>query len=93
MRLIDAEGIRIKPECMHDICGMAMIRVEDIVRIINEQPTIRRRSGGWISVPLKRARICSCCGCDEPYKFADDDADIYNFCPHCGADMRGAICE
>ena len=36
MRLIDAEGIRIKPECMHDICGMAMIRVEDIVRIINE---------------------------------------------------------
>ena len=40
MRLIDAEGIRVKPEFMHNVCGMAMIRVEDIVRILNEQPTI-----------------------------------------------------
>ena len=89
MRLIDAEGIRIKPEFMYDICGMAMIRVEDIVRIINEQPTIQPKRGKWISLPLKRARICSWCEHDEPYKFADDDATIYNFCPHCGADMRG----
>ena len=88
MRLIDAEGIRIKPEFMHDVCGMAMIRVEDIVRILNEQPTIHPKRGRWESVPLKRARICSCCGHDEPYKFADDDTPIYNFCPHCGADMR-----
>ncbi len=42
MRLINAEGIRIKPEFMHDICGIAMIRVEDIVRILNEQPEIIR---------------------------------------------------
>ncbi|MBQ9612249.1 MAG: DUF551 domain-containing protein [Lachnospiraceae bacterium] len=40
MRLINAEGIRVKPEFMHNVCGMAMIRVEDIVRILNEQPTI-----------------------------------------------------
>ena len=40
MRLIDAEGIRVKPEFMHNVCGMAMIRVEDIVRLLNEQPTI-----------------------------------------------------
>lgn len=42
----------------------------------------------WISVPHKKARICSRCYCDEPYKFADADADVYDFCPHCGADMR-----
>lgn len=42
MRAIDAEGIRIKPEFMHDVCGMAMIRVKDIVRILNEQPEIVR---------------------------------------------------
>lgn len=40
MRLIDADEIRIKPEYMHDICGSAMIRVEDVARIINEMPTI-----------------------------------------------------
>lgn len=45
--------------------------------------------GKWISVPSKRARICSVCGCDEPYKFADKDANVFNYCPHCGAKMDG----
>ena len=49
------------------------------------KPVVR---GEWISVPHKRARICSHCECDEPYKFAENDADVYNFCPNCGADMR-----
>ena len=49
MRLIDAENIRIKPEFMHDVCGMAMIRVEDVVRILNEQPTITPEPH-WIPV-------------------------------------------
>ena len=40
MRLIDADEIRIKPEYMHDICGVVMIRVEDIARILNDMPTI-----------------------------------------------------
>lgn len=40
MRLINADELRIKPEYMHDICGVVMIRVEDVVRIINEMPTI-----------------------------------------------------
>ena len=41
MRLIDKDEIRIKPEYMHDICGVAMIRVEDMARILNNAPTIR----------------------------------------------------
>ena len=41
MRLIDADEIRIKPEYMHDICGVVMIRVEDIARILNDMPTIK----------------------------------------------------
>jgi len=40
MRLIDADKIKIKREYMHDICGSAMIRVEDVARIINDMPTI-----------------------------------------------------
>lgn len=47
----------------------------------------------WKSVPYKRARVCSRCEADEPYKFADDDANVYNFCPNCGADMRKIINE
>ena len=40
MRLIDADAIRVKPEYMENVCGMAMIRAEDLARILNEQPTI-----------------------------------------------------
>lgn len=40
MRLIDADAIRIKPEYMENICGVVMMRVEDLARILIEQPTI-----------------------------------------------------
>ena len=55
---------------------------------IKALPSAQPKMGMWVSKPYKRARICSCCGHDEPYKFADDDATIFNFCPNCGADMR-----
>ena len=47
-----------------------------------------RPSARWMSVGHKSARICSRCFRDEPYKFADHDADVYDFCPHCGAKME-----
>jgi hypothetical protein len=40
MRLIDADAIRVKAEYIQNICGIITIRTEDLVRIINEQPTI-----------------------------------------------------
>lgn len=39
MRLIDAEMIKIPTSMMHNIGGCYMIRVEDAIRIITEQPT------------------------------------------------------
>lgn len=43
----------------------------------------------WTQIVGKQSRICSFCERDEPYKFAPDDAMIYNFCPYCGAKMDG----
>ena len=40
MKLIDIDELRIKPEYIHNICGTAMIRVEDVMRIISEVPPI-----------------------------------------------------
>lgn len=60
--------------------------------ILREAPTIDValvRHGQWVSVPHKLARICSVCNRDEPYKFADIDADVYDYCPNCGAKMDG----
>ena len=40
MRLIDADAIRVEPKYMENICGIAMIRAEDLARILNEQQII-----------------------------------------------------
>lgn len=45
--------------------------------------------GRWVSVAGKRDRICSRCLHNEPYKNAADDAEVFEFCPHCGAKMDG----
>lgn len=47
------------------------------------------RHGQWVSVANKRDRICSRCLRNEPYKNADNDAEVFEFCPHCGAMMDG----
>ena len=53
---------------------------------------VRRTTyGKWISVPHKASRVCSRCLYDEPEKFADVDADVFDFCPHCGAIMSPSI--
>ena len=60
--------------------------------ILREAPTIDVapvRHGRWVSVPHKLAKVCSVCNRDEPYKFADIDADVYDYCPNCGAKMDG----
>lgn len=41
----------------------------------------------WRSEGGKKARFCSHCNHDEPYKFADTETDIYAYCPHCGSRM------
>ena len=62
------------------------------VKILNQFPgadVTLVRHGRWVSVPHKLARVCSVCNRDEPYKFADIDADVYDYCPSCGAKMDG----
>ena len=96
MRAIDAENIRIKPEFMHNVCGMAMIRVEDVVRILNEQPTIQPKRGRWIYCEDSTADCvdgyrCDQCGFFVPWDYKHKGIDFihdYNFCPHCGAKME-----
>lgn len=66
-------------------CGEAKRAIESIPTA-DVQPV---KHGRWISIGHKLSRICSVCNCDEPYKFADDDANVYDYCPNCGARMDG----
>lgn len=92
MRPIDADRAL---EIVHDQ-GIAHPNAHHLTNyatlILREAPTIDValvRHGRWVSVPHKLARVCSVCNRDEPYKFADIDADVYDYCPNCGAKMDG----
>ena len=91
MRLIDP--IRLK-----QALAVSAI-VEDkktIEQIIDEQPTIEpeQKMGKWIAKDLDNFRkyevVCSECGSRYigNYDAYDEPCD-FNFCPNCGADMRG----
>ena len=85
-RLIDYYYLAEKIECPGEPlvywCDIESAPTVDAVEVVH---------GRWVSVPHKLARVCSVCNRDEPYKFADIDADVYDYCPHCGAKMDGGI--
>lgn len=64
-------------------------RARELMATAPAVDVVEVRHGRWVSVQHKLARVCSVCNRDEPYKFADVDADAYNYCPNCGAYMMG----
>jgi hypothetical protein len=92
MRPIDADALikTIDSHCypvQHDMTSIepGMTRI-GILQAIQEQPTIdpERKKGKWIdkSGGIEGAwNYCSVCG--------EQAIDLYDFCPNCGADMRG----
>ena len=90
MRLIDADELMQKVLPKNEDAEFRCVPLSDILNAPTVYPdSLVRPSARWMSVGHKMARICSHCFSDEPYKFADHDADIYDFCPHCGAKMEG----
>ena len=67
-------------EHAHFVAMIARFPAADVAPVVH---------GRWVSVAGKRDRICSQCLHDEPYKNAADDAEVFEFCPHCGAKMDG----
>lgn len=64
------------------------VRYRAIEQIVKEQPTIEeRKNGKWIrgdAEKLTGSQRCSIC-----HKACYKGNDYFNFCPNCGADMRG----
>ena len=87
MRLIDADDY----DFMQSVTTSADTYIA-VRQILATAPTVDAAPvvhGKWISIPYKLARVCSRCESDEPYKFAQDDADVFYYCPNCGAKMDG----
>lgn len=87
MRLIDADAFWMDVIHSMDYC-------DDILEIIERQPTIEERKiGKWIPLGIRHGWVCSKCRKENVYAFATDGSSEYilqdYFCPNCGADMRG----
>ena len=69
------------------------------VRAIKNIPSAdvaEAKHGEWIEYPecLRYMNAYApdhvvCSVCEECFSFFDDSIDRFDFCPHCGADMRG----
>lgn len=71
---------------------------DTLVKRLNKVPcaTTVSRSQSWVGMKVERyvngcpiysTYACSCCGIEH---YGDEDT-LTNFCPNCGADMRGKI--
>lgn len=75
-----------------DVMGFAVVDKDDAIRQIKSLPSAEpeRKKGHWINAECKDGTIahkCSECKCFVGYSVSS--LTWFNFCPWCGADMRG----
>lgn len=99
MRPIDADALipMMRYATIDNESGVFPIKIgfDAIVKVINAQPNIEpkpeRKNGKWerrYSRPNVYEDLCWHCSVCE-FKTSDNWANKWNFCPNCGADMRG----
>lgn len=98
MKLIDADALMPKlkfiREAEHQIYGKESWGfASKCITAVEDAPTIEeRKTGKWIEQDDGWDGVyyeCSCC--KEAFTLIDGTPsdNLYNFCPNCGADMRG----
>ena len=94
-RLIDANNLiqALKEECeLEDYFEETAFYGEDLLEIIENEPTVEPIKGEWIVKSQKTSFLqsnevfkCKKCG----HERSRYDGEILNFCPNCGVQMKG----
>ena len=82
MTLIDKEALLEKLGQFHPDY---MFNIASIKNFIKEEPEVEK--GKWVSAKDGIDGHVKCNQCFKTYDY-DSEAQYYNFCPNCGADMR-----
>ena len=86
MRLIDADVLykKVTEEYCDIVAGRYPFNIVayDMANMVKDAPTVEPVRGEWIGVEFDMFFECSNCGYSTDYR-------LTNFCPNCGADMRG----
>ena len=90
MRIIDADALIEKCGGWYVEEGTESGFIGTLKNLLAIEPTIQpeRKKGEWKMEPdpygfFEEIPVCSECGCTTAMR------KTYNFCPNCGADMRG----
>ena len=68
------------------------VRYRAIEQTVKDMPTIEpeRKKGKWHSRFYPKIEMYVCSECQHEYSYDTETGEReYNFCPNCGADMRG----
>ena len=86
MRLIDTDAL-IEALDSFILDDVTDVHGDTVREILERLPTIERKTGKWIrgdAEKLTGSQRCSIC-----HKACYKGKDYFNYCPNCGADMRG----
>ena len=97
MRLIDADTLKEKFDALayddwNQGTGTTWANAfSEAADIVENMPTIEpeRKKGNWVGIDDIPHEVWECDRCGHIYEYEDDPDELPNFCPSCGADMRG----
>lgn len=90
----DSDLIR-RSDAIKSVLGITMIQgrvpMDTVIYQITSIPAVEPKQGEWIISEVRFGNYkyqCKVCGWHEHHAY--NDVKPYNFCPHCGAKMKGA---
>ena len=97
-KYIDAEKVIAALTDTLQYEGMVMDELISVVANIPAADVVERKTGKWIETTQGDHYKCSCCGVRSAFWFDEENSSSWekdmsewlsDYCPNCGADMRG----
>ena len=97
MRAIDADALKDRLQSIayddwnQGVTTLLADAYRECADMVDEQPTIEseRKRGCWVGIDDEPCETYECDVCGAVYDTVGNTWDLPNYCPNCGAKMRG----